>query len=290
MCRGRRGESVSLASDHHVTFAFTLPMTSAWSRSGPPIRTLSTDEASVSTISSKSPSQSHSVNINHRLVHRRRRKAGLRALRFIQQYSFSQHAVFCLLSGRPLIVIGGDESCVKKLISALSLFLPAPGPDRAAVLPCLATPLQLTDLFTWRLIGLHRTSSAASLAVLHSLARYSRYLALLDLDQRTLRCPAYSGSLIGRLVNRRSGIARGSTYLLHLESCLTALANQALLHTFYPALRGDAPLPERGFCDDDLRVMRFLSDLIKQYHAGRGPPTLGVSYRPMQVHKHVAAT
>lgn len=144
-----------------------------------------------------------------------------------------------------------------------------------------------------------RTSSAASLAVLHSLARYSRYLALLDLDQRTLRCPAYSGSLIGRLVNRRSGITKGSTYLLHLESCFTALANRALLHTFHPALRGgDALLlPEQrgGFCDDDddggddLRVMRFLSDLIKQYHAGQGPPSLGVSYRPMQVHKHVAA-
>ncbi|KAG7269439.1 hypothetical protein CRUP_032293, partial [Coryphaenoides rupestris] len=292
---GRRGESVSLASDLHVKFAFTLPMAGAWSPSSALIRALSTDEASVSTCSSKSPSQTHNVNVSQRLAQRRRRKAGRRALTFIQQNSFSQHAVFCLLSGRPLIVIGGDESGVRKLVSALALFLPAPGPDGAAVLPCLATPLQLTDLFTWRLIGLHRTSSAASLAVLHSLARYSRYLALLDLDQRTLRCPAYSGSLIGRLVNRRSGFARGSTYLLHLESCLTALSNQALLHTFHRALRDDALLPEQGFCDgggsgDDLRVMRFLSDLIKQYHAGRGPPTLGVSYRPMQIHKHVAAT
>lgn len=297
-----RGESMPMAMDLHVKFAFTLPMTGAWSPpcTPPCIRTLSADEASESTCSSKSPSQTHSLNINHRLDQRRRRKAGLRALRFIQQNSFSQHAVFCLLSGRPLVVIGGDESCVRKLVSALALFLPAPGPERATVLPCLTTPLQLTDLLTWRLIGLHRTSSTTTLAVLHSLARYSRYLALLDLDQRTLHCPAYSGSLIGQIANCHSSICTGSTYLLHLESCLTALANQALFYTFHPALRGDghsndgggAKVPERQFCgsEDDLRVMRFLSDLIKRYHAGCGPPILSVSYRQMQIHKHMAAT
>ncbi|KAJ3615009.1 hypothetical protein NHX12_018577 [Muraenolepis orangiensis] len=175
-----------------------------------------------------------------------------------------------------------------------------PMTERATVLPCLTTPLQLTDLLTWRLIGLHRTSSTTTLAVLHSLARYSRYLALLDLDQRTLHCPAYSGSLIGQIANCHSSICTGSTYLLHLESCLTALANQALFYTFHPALRGDghsndgggAKVPERQFCgsEDDLRVMRFLSDLIKRYHAGCGPPILSVSYRQMQIHKHMAAT
>ncbi|CAL8330980.1 unnamed protein product [Lota lota] len=287
-----RGESVTMASDLHVKFAFNLPMTGAWLSC--------VDEASESTSSSKSPTQTHTRNVNHRLDQGRKRKAGLRALRFIQQNSFSQHAIFCLLSGRPLIVIGGDESCVRKLVSALTLFLPAPGPDRTTVLPFLAKPLQLTDLLTWRLIGLHRSSSATSLAVLHSLARYSRYLALLDLDQRTLRCPAYSGSLIGRIANRHSSICRGRTYLLHLESCLTALANQALLYTFHPVfhrdgddiVNGEALLLERGFCssEDDLRVMRFLSDLIKQYHAGRGPPILSVSYRPIQIHKHLAVT
>ncbi|XP_056442427.1 guanine nucleotide exchange protein smcr8b [Gadus chalcogrammus] len=294
-----RGET--MASDHHVKFSFNLPLSAAWPPPCTRTRTSSVDEASQSTSSSKSPTQTHTPDVNLRLNQGRKRKAGLRALRFIQQNSFSQHAVFCLLSGRPLIVIGGDESRVRKLVSALALFLPASGPDRNNVLPFLAKPLQLTDLLTWRLIGLHRTSSATSLAVLHSLARYSRYLALLDLDQRTLRCPTYSGSLIGRIANRHSSICRGRTYLLHLESCLTALANQALLYTFHPVFGrdgddnvgdGEALLLARGFCssEDDLRVMRFLSDLIKQYHAGRGPPVLIVSYRPTQIHKHMTAT
>lgn len=145
-----------------------------------------------------------------------------------------------------------------------------------------------------------RSSSSSSSSIVHSLTRYSRYLALLDLDQRTLHCPSYSGSLISRLADPHTGISRGITYLLHLESCLTALANQALLYTFSPALRrpntaaetggtgGEDFLFTRGFCssENDVKVMNFLSDLIKQHHAGRGPPVLRFSYCSVQLHRN----
>lgn len=292
----------------HVNFA--PPVTPAaveeWSPPCAPLRLLSVDEASdcISFTGSSDlqpPVQNHS---NVRRDRKRRRKAGLRALRFLKQNSFSQHAVFCLLSGRPLVVIGGDESLVRKLVDALSLFLPAPGPEGNAVMSCLTTPLQLTDLLTWRLIGIHRSSSSSSAGVLHSLTRYSRYLALLDLDQRTLHSPSYSGSLISRLADPHTCISRGLTYLLHLETCLTALANQALLYTFHPLLHHPKPaggkdgteeeglLIQREFCssENDVSVMRYLSDLIKQRHAGRGPPVLRFSYCSMQLHRNTNAT
>uniref|UniRef100_A0A3B4UTS1 Smith-Magenis syndrome chromosome region, candidate 8b n=1 Tax=Seriola dumerili TaxID=41447 RepID=A0A3B4UTS1_SERDU len=278
-----------------------------WSPPCAPLRLLSIDEASDCTSftgSSDPPSPTQNIHSNAHLDKKRRRKAGLRALRFLKQNSFSQHAVFCLLSGRPLVVVGGDEGLVRKLVDALSLFLPAPGPDGNAVMPCLSMPLQLTDLLTWRLIGIHRSSSSSSSTIIHSLTRYSRYLALLDLDQRTLRCPSYSGSLVGRLANPHTGISRGITYLLHLESCLTALANQALLYTFSRAAQrpsaaggkedsgGEDFLVTRGFCssENDLRVMSFLSDLVKQRHAGRGPPVLRFSYSSAQLHRNTYTT
>lgn len=87
---------------------------------------------------------------------RSRRRAAARALAFLRQSSFSQHAVFCLLSGRPLVVVGAEAAAVRSLVDALSLFLPAPGPDQSAVMACLSWPLQLTDLLAWRLIGVHR--------------------------------------------------------------------------------------------------------------------------------------
>ncbi|TNM85287.1 hypothetical protein fugu_007558 [Takifugu bimaculatus] len=233
---------------------------------------------------------------------RKRRRAAVRALRFLRQNSFSQHALFCLLSGRPLVVIGGEENMIRNLVDGLSLFLPAPGPDGNAVMACLSSPLQVTDLLTWRLIGVHRTSSSSSASILHSLTRYSRYLALLDLDQRTLHCPSYSGSLINRFANPQARIQRGITYLLHLESGLTALTNQALLYTFCRDLQrlntaggegsalGDHFLLARGYCGDDLSVMHFLSDLIKQHHAGRGPPFLRFSYSSRQLHRNTQGT
>lgn len=302
-------QKVQSVPDLHVNFALPVALAEVdrWSPPCASLRLLSIDEASDCTSitgSSDLPSPPQNIYSTTRSDKKRRRKAGLRALRFLKQNSFAQHAVFCLLSGRPLVVIGGDESLVRKLVDALSLFLPAPGPDGNAVMPCLTTPLQLTDLLTWRLIGIHRSPSSSSSSILHSLTRYSRYLALLDLDQRTLHCPSYSGSLIGRLADPHTGICRGITYLLHLDSCLTALANKALLYTFNPSLQrpntaggssGDEDgdfLFRRGFCssEDDLRVMHFLSDLIKQRHAGRGPPVLRFTYCSLHQHRNTYAT
>ncbi|KAM4603756.1 guanine nucleotide exchange protein smcr8b [Polymixia lowei] len=307
----QRVEMVPVVPDVHVNFApaATLPEVRPWSRpwSGSPLRLLSVDETSDCTSfssSSEPPPRTHGLFGSCILNQRRRRKAGLRALKFLQQNSFSQHAVFCLLSGRPLVVIGGVESSVRKMVAALALYLPAPGPDGNAVLPCLTTPLQLTDLLTWRLIGIHRSPSTTSSVVLSSLARYGRYLALLDLDQRTLRSPRYSGSLIRRLADPHTVILRGSTYLVHLESCLTTLTSQALLYTFnsdlhLPSISGKDEVVRRkyflfdqGFCssEDDLRVIYFLSELIKQRHAGCGPPVLSFSYSSMHLHKNTTAT
>lgn len=148
--------------------------------------------------------------------------------------------------------------------------------------------------------SLNRSSSGSSSSIIHSLTRYSRYLALLDLDQRTLRCPPYSGSLLSRLADPHTGISRGITYLLHLESCLTMLANKALLYTFiHPRTdsgsidtQEEAFLLKQGHCssENDVSVMNFLSDLIKQCHAGRGPPVLRFSYSSAHLHKNTYAT
>ncbi|XP_028302119.1 guanine nucleotide exchange protein smcr8b isoform X2 [Gouania willdenowi] len=272
----------------------------------PPLRLHSIDESSDCTsFTNSSDPSSLSLNTcsSPHSARRRRRRAALTALRFIKQNSFSQHALFCLLSGRPLVVIGGEKMSVRKLVDALSLFLPNPGPDRSAVMPFLATPLQLTDLITWRLMGIHRSQSSSSSSIVLSLTRYSRYLALLDLDQQTLCCPSYSGSLISKLVPPQSAISRGITYLLHLESCLTALANHVLLYTFNPALRRlntntvtssgeDEPQCVRNVCssESDWRVMHFLSDLIKERHVGRGPAVLRFSYSPVHQHRNTNPT
>ncbi|XP_053708960.1 guanine nucleotide exchange protein smcr8b [Synchiropus splendidus] len=218
---------------------------------------------------------------------RRRRKAGLRALRFLKENSFSQKVVFCLLSGRALVVLGTDPGRVQKLVEALSLFLPAPGPDRGAVMSGLTSPLQLSHLLTCRLIGIQRPAPGSAPSLLASLTRLGRYLALLDLDHGTLRCPSYSGSLVGGLADPRTSIRRGATYLLHLESGLTALSNRALLYTFVRRHGDGDEAPQSG---GDASVMRFLSELLVLRLGGRGPPLLRFSYAAAQLHRNSLPT
>ncbi|KAM4750233.1 guanine nucleotide exchange protein smcr8b isoform 2-T2 [Anableps anableps] len=295
--------------DLHVKMAPKASQVEVSLRTPPsaPLRLLSVDEFSdrISFTSNSEPPSPTTVNLTKTCVdrRRRRRRAGLRALRFIKQLSFSQHAIFCLLSGRPLVIVGGDERLVRKLVDGLRLFLPAPGTDGSAVMSCLTTPLQLTDLLTWRLIGIHRSSSSASAAILQSLTKLSRYIAQLDLDQKTLRCPSYTGSLVSVLANPYTGISRGLTYLLHLESCMTALANQVLLQTFIAASqfskdtaghdsteKDSQHAPEFCSSENDFRVMHFLSDLITQRHTGHGPPVFRFSYSSVQLHRNTYAS
>lgn len=127
------------------------------------------------------------------------------------------------------------------------------------------------------------TTRSQSSGPLHWLSRYSRYLGVLDLDQRTLRCPSYSGSLVGSLVG--SAVPAAAAFLPHVQSGLTALANRALLFTF--AQRGEDD--DDGADAGDLAVMSFLSDLIKRRHAGRGLLALRFSYVTLRLHKNTTA-
>lgn len=87
---------------------------------------------------------------------RQRKKAGQGALRFVRQYPFAMQALWCLLSGRTLVVLGADEGRVRRLVAALALFVPGPGKCRERVQAWLSCPFTLTDLQRWKLIGLQR--------------------------------------------------------------------------------------------------------------------------------------
>ncbi|TSK31306.1 Guanine nucleotide exchange protein smcr8a [Bagarius yarrelli] len=216
---------------------------------------------------------------------KQKKKAGHSALRFIRHYPFAQQAIFCLLSGRTLVVLGADEGTVRKLVNALLIFVPNLGRYGESVQPWLSTSFQLSDLQRWKLIGLQRVGSPAGSSLLHSLSRYSRYIGILDCDNKTLRCPAYKGTLIGHMADHRTQIKRGSTYYLHVQSILTQLTAKAFLYTFCHHLHlpvstdqdADAVVAGRtnfllqlGYTEEESKIICFLSELIKQHYI-QGP-------------------
>ncbi|XP_071246752.1 guanine nucleotide exchange protein smcr8a [Salvelinus alpinus] len=213
---------------------------------------------------------------------RQKKRAGQGALRFVRQYPFALHALWSLLSGRTLVVLGSEEGRVRRLVSALALYVPGPGRCGERVQPWLSCPFSLADLQRWKLIGLQRMASPAGTSMLCSLSRYSRYISVLDADRKTLRCPGYRGTLLANVADHRTRLRRGSTYFLHLQNTLSRLAARAFLLSFTHHLhlpishleqRREVEERTRGFLRDQLRlgeddcaVLMYLSQLITQHY------------------------
>ncbi|XP_068943958.1 guanine nucleotide exchange protein SMCR8 [Petaurus breviceps papuanus] len=232
--------------------------------------------SAASTSSDRTPSPAHHSGL---FSERHKKKAGQNALKFIRQYPFAHPAIYSLLSGRTLIVLGEDEAVVKKLVTALSIFVPNYGRYAKPVKHWVSSPLHIMDFQKWKLIGLQRVVSPAGISTLHSLSRYSRYTSILDLDNKTLRCPLYRGTLVPRLADHRTQIKRGSTYYMHVQSVLTQLCSKAFLYAFCHHLH--LPISEKetepavacrqanflklhlGLVNEDVRVVQYLAELLK---------------------------
>lgn len=260
----------------------------------------------VSSVASSSwdrtPSSAHPAGPSSE---RHKKRAGQNALKFIRQYPFAHPAIYSLLSGRTLVVLGEDEAIVRKLVTALSIFIPNYSRYAKPVKHWVSSPLHIMDFQKWKLIGLQRLASPASAGTLHALSRYSRYASVLDLDNKTLRCPLYRGSLVPRLADHRTQIKRGSTYYLHVQSMLAQLCSKAFLYTFchhlhLPAHDKDTQelLASRqasflklnlGLVNEDVKVVQYLAELLKLHYMQESPgtshPMLRFDYVPSFLYK-----
>ncbi|NP_999967.1 guanine nucleotide exchange protein smcr8b [Danio rerio] len=224
---------------------------------------------------------------------RRRGRVGRAALQFMRQFPFAVHAVFSLLSGRTLVVLGSEEAAVRRLVTALSVYLPHLTKYKDSIQPWTSTPLQLTDLLNWKLIGFDRMCSFNPSSLPHCLDHYSRYLSILDVDQKTLHCPTYSGSLINLLVEPKSHFKRGNTYFTFAQSVQSKLVTKAFLLTFSHG----HPSPSRPqgssgtecflseLHTDDKKILRYLSELIKLHFMEVTPNVLLFSYTTTSIFK-----
>lgn len=87
---------------------------------------------------------------------RKRGSLGRAALNFLRQFPFAVHAVYSLLSGRTVVVLGSEEKVVRRLVTALTMYTPHLGRCRGNIQPWTSSPLQITDLLTWKLVGCNR--------------------------------------------------------------------------------------------------------------------------------------
>ncbi|XP_073698347.1 guanine nucleotide exchange protein smcr8b [Garra rufa] len=224
---------------------------------------------------------------------RRRGKVGRAALQFLRQFPFGVHAVFSLLSGRTLVVLGSEEAAVRRLVTALSVYMPHLSRYRDSIQPWTSMPLQLTDLLNWKLIGFNRMCCYTYTNMPHCLGHYSRYLSILDVDQKTLRCPAYSGTLLNPLVEPRSHFKRGNTYFMFTQSVQSKLVTTAFLLTFSHGCHKPRRPRETTWTQcfhselhrDDKKILNYLSELIKSHFMEVPPNVLRFSYTTNSIFK-----
>ncbi|KAM9305990.1 guanine nucleotide exchange protein SMCR8 [Gastrophryne carolinensis] len=257
--------------------------------------------SSASTCSDRTPSPPPVTVVTDR----QKRKAGQNALMFIRQYPFSHPAIYSLLSGRTLIILGEEEAFVKRLVTALSLFVPNYGDVAKPIKPWVTSALHITDFQKWKLIGLQRGVSSSGCSTVHSLNRYSRYASILDTDNKTLRCPVYRGTFLQRMADHRTQIRKGSTYYMHVQSMLSQLSAKAFLfafchHVHLPiwekepkesiAQRRAAFLHQLlGLSQEDAKIVEYLSELLQMHYLRETgtalPPVLRFNYVPSFLYK-----
>lgn len=140
--------------------------------------------------------------------------------------------------------------------------------------------LPMIDSTTFCLFFFSRAASPAGSSILHSLNRYSRYISILDCDNKTLRCPPYKGTLINHMADHRTQIKRGSTYFLHVQSLLTQLTAKAFLYTFCHHIHLPMDMTDQGsvtsrrtnfllhlgYTVEESQIVQYLSELIKQQY------------------------
>ncbi|XP_018424823.1 PREDICTED: Smith-Magenis syndrome chromosomal region candidate gene 8 protein [Nanorana parkeri] len=257
--------------------------------------------SSASTCSDRTPSPPPVITVTDR----QKRRAGQNALMFIRQYPFSHPAIYSILSGRTLVVLGEEEAFVKRLVTALSLFVPNYGHVAKPIKPWVTSPLHIMDFQKWKLIGLQRGVTSSGCNTLHSLNRYSRYVSILDADNKTLRCPVYRGSLLPRLADHRTQIRKGITYYMHVQSMLSQLSAKAFIFTFCQRVhlateekeseesiaqrRSDFLHQRLGLSQEDARIVEYLSELLKMHYLRESGtqllPVLRFDYIPSFLYK-----
>jgi len=142
-----------------------------------------------------------------------------------QKYSFLQHAVYSILIGRTLVIMGEEKNKkrVKCLVYGLANFLPY-SKNCMVALPWLNTPLSLNQLGRLGIVGLLKNSKGNT--VQNSL---KPYVSILDYEEETLVAPRYSGKFLSEMFQHTQFLSEAA-YRQYILQLFADLASQVFIH------------------------------------------------------------
>jgi hypothetical protein len=171
-------------------------------------------------------------------------KPGRGFLQFCKDHMAARDLLYCLLHGRPLVVIGdpSQENLIRRLVRVLWLFVPGHSSSHQ-VIPWQEKPLTPVDVSRVKLMGLCQNKSSKHPALLPHIKRYVSYW---DCTNARVCTPTYEGELLKPILSRTKDRKNEPTFLAHIHSVLADIAMQA--YVYY-----------HGYCINSARNKRRLS-------------------------------
>jgi len=146
-------------------------------------------------------------------------------MEFRNRYSFAKHVVYSLLKGRTVIIYAQpqNEMAARKLVTALSIFVPGHWHKRPQIIPWQNTrPIKMADLAYNKLVGLSKQ---------HSIPKsVERYVTILDYEMDNVWSVIYSGQFVEELFNYKKQWPDEETFLAHIHQQLFDLGTKACLY------------------------------------------------------------
>ena len=164
------------------------------------------------------------------LQQQRRRDNELSLRMFLIQNSFSQHLIYSLLRGRPVVVYGPNANCVQAVVKLLSIFVL--GDMKEAVCELHERPLRLVDLSTLRLVGVIPQRGVVLPRTL------IQFVTVLKVDEKcnplSLLAPAYpitsESGIINKLLARQLVWLDDASFASHVHESLFSLSTIAFAY------------------------------------------------------------
>jgi hypothetical protein len=171
----------------------------------------------------------------------------------LRRFSFSKHALFSLLKGRPLVVHGCSQDAVALMCDAFKL-VAVYCIGNEGCNSWLDRPLRMSDLSQLVLIGLSKAIKIPT--------NVSRYISVLDLDSSTLDAPPYTqGRLLDGICDPSRKWQNPETYLAFVYAELAESATLACLY-YYSCCVG-VPMDSSSAEDEKLIVEgRFVPNTV----------------------------
>ena len=195
------------------------------------------------------------------------KSAKVSLLKLRDRFSFLPHVVYSFFIGRPIAVVGRENSSkwVASFVYGLASMLPVNPGKPKRVCPMMPGKLTLRDLDTYGIVGLVKTKDLKQ-PVPNTLRPY---VSIVDLDKDTLHAPVYKGKILMEMFDPERNFSEAVLRRFIKQSWCEIISKAYVLfttkytHKLSDFTRYPMAAANRGALTCDQEIVAFFVDTLK---------------------------